>query len=194
MEDQVITWWQTHTQHLVVSNQHLQLQDFKDDALKRFYQLRNKDVVLAKWQQCQQIQGQYIQQCIDVFNKMFIKLEVRDSKDTLHVTLIYGLFPHLREGTELSFVTFLECTFKLTTKIEATFPKTNRVSQKKLVSSSQPPSTSKGQPKSNRQKSGPPNTTHATRTQKKRKWCSYHKYGHPKDKCKVCQDKIANKA
>jgi hypothetical protein len=67
---------------------------------------------------------------------MFIKLDVRDSKDSLCVKLIYGLLSHLMEELELFFDISLEHAFHLASKIEAKFPKTNPISQKKVVSCS----------------------------------------------------------
>jgi hypothetical protein len=57
----------------------------------------------------------------------------------------------------------------LTSKIETKLPKTNHVSQKKLVSSSQPPSISKGKPNNNGWNLGPPRVTLATRMENKKK-------------------------
>jgi hypothetical protein len=76
---------------------------------------------------------------------------------------------------KLLFATYLEHAFQLASKIKAKLPKTNNVCQKKSVSSSQPPTTSKAQPNINEHYLGSPNTTLAIAMQKKRNGCSYQK-------------------
>jgi hypothetical protein len=127
-----------------------------------------------------------VQQFIDIFNKMSIKLKVRDSINIFHVKFIYGLLLHLRKELEIFSITSIEHALYFSSKIEAKLPKTNLINKKKLIFSPQPPATSKGQSNSSGYNLGSLGTTLSTRTQKKRKWCSYHKrYGHSNDECKV---------